>query len=65
MALLAIGLGVTVWQFSIGHTLAGSVVLAALAFNYVCVGAAVGTWLVVRQRRRGAQDHATLGQRRE
>jgi hypothetical protein len=54
MALLAVGLCVTVWQFAIGHTLAGSVVLAVLAFNYACVGAAVGAWLVVRERRRGA-----------
>jgi hypothetical protein len=54
MALLAVGLCVTVWQFAIGHTLAGSVVLAVLAFNYACVGAAVGAWLVVRERQRGA-----------
>jgi hypothetical protein len=54
MALLAIGFGVTAWQFSIGHTLAGFVVLAALACNYGCVGAALGAWLVARERRRGA-----------
>ena len=54
LALLVIGLCVTAWQFWIGHTIAGFVVLAALAFNYACAGAAVGAWLVVRERRRGA-----------
>src|ERR1043166_10342860 len=54
VALLLLGLSVTAWQFSIGHTLAGSLVLAVLAFNYACVGAAVGARPVVRGGRRGA-----------
>ena len=54
LALLVTGLGVAVWQFSVGHVLAGSVVVALLAFNYSCVGAATGLWLSVRGGSRAA-----------
>jgi hypothetical protein len=54
LTLLAIGLCVTVWQFWVGHVLAGSVVVAGLAFRYLCVGAGFGLWLGLRGKRLGA-----------
>ena len=51
---LAIGLCATIWQFATGHDLAGVVVVAVLVFTFACPGAAIGAWLGVRERHRGA-----------
>ena len=54
IALLVVGGGAAVWQFVVGHTSAGVGIAAVLLFYYACVGAAIGAWLGVRDRRRGS-----------
>jgi hypothetical protein len=51
-ALLAVGIGVTVWSFATGHLTSGLVVLGFLVFTYARIPAAIGAAIGARNRRR-------------
>lgn len=51
-SITVIGTGAAGWQFSTGHTVAGFAMLAIVVLYLAHPGAAIGSWLGARDRRR-------------